>query len=454
MEKQYSNKILISKLIILNILTFGIYTIYWVYKNWKYIKEYGKKDIQPGWRTVGLIVPIYNIWLIYDQFKSIINLANKKKIETNWSAGGLTALFVILSIITIKITLRLPDDYIFVFLYPLLTFIAILPLIPIQNYLNNYWSKVQKHNLESKFATTEIILMVLGIILWAFILIGVGMELSDVNDNKNNLRQEMEQENYYQQQTEEESLKELNYFIVSNIIDGDTIKLLRGEGVRLIGINAPGVGEKCYEEAKEFLEDFILGKEVSLERDVEDRDQYGRLLRYVFIDGYNVNYEMIYLGFAHKYEYGSNTKYSSWFEEAENKSKENEGCLWTKPEEDYANCFVITNFHFNAAGEDNYNLNDEYVTLKNKCNYQIDMTNWMVKDETSIYDHKYYFPYFILQSGLSVTLYTGTGINTNSKLYWKRQEGNYAEIWNNNGDTLFLRDNQGNFVLSKSYGGF
>jgi len=62
--------------------------------------------------------------------------------------------------------------------------------------------------------------------------------------------------------------------IISSVIDGDTIQLSTGEEVRLIGINAPEIGEKCYQEAKDFLDDYILGKEVFLERDVEDKDQY------------------------------------------------------------------------------------------------------------------------------------------------------------------------------------
>lgn len=247
-----------------------------------------------------------------------------------------------------------------------------------------------------------------------------------------------------------------NTIIVDYVIDGDTIKLLTGEEVRLIGINAPEKGEKCYEEAKEYLEEWVLGKEdIILEKDIEDKDQYGRLLRYVIVDIYNVNRRMILNGLAHKYEYGSNTKYSSLFEGAENYAKENNGCLWEKAEEDYVGCFTITNFHFNAAGNDNYNLNDEYVTIKNTCDYSIDMNGWTIKDETSREDHKYYFPYFSINGRNSFTLYTGIGTNTNSAVYWGRQEGNYAAIWNNKGgDTLYLRDSQGNLVLSKSYEGY
>jgi len=55
---------------------------------------------------------------------------------------------------------------------------------------------------------------------------------------------------------------------------------------------------------------------------------------------------------------------------------------------------------------------------------------------------------------MTFTLYTGTGTNTNSALYWGRTSGNYAAIWNNGGDTLFLRDSNGNLVLSQSYLGY
>lgn len=256
--------------------------------------------------------------------------------------------------------------------------------------------------------------------------------------------------------------------IVSSVIDGDTIKLSTSEEVRLIGINAPEEGEKCYEEAKEYLEEWVLGKEVILEKDIEDKDQYGRLLRYIFIDNYNINQKMVLNGLAHKQLYGSNTKYSSLFEEAENIAKENCGCIWqpcltnnNKEDEekkeiaDYIEdkCFVIIKFHFDAEGNDNYNLNDEYVSIKNTCDYSINMNNWTIKDETA--SHIYYFPDFSIEGENFITLYTGIGENKftfeGDKLYWGREEGNYGAIWNNNGDTLFLRDAQENLVLTKGY---
>jgi endonuclease YncB( thermonuclease family) len=69
-------------------------------------------------------------------------------------------------------------------------------------------------------------------------------------------------------------------------VDGDTVELTTGERVRYIGVDTPEKGECYYEEAKAFNKEFVQGKRVRLERDVSDRDQFGRLLRYVsLIDG-------------------------------------------------------------------------------------------------------------------------------------------------------------------------
>ena len=240
--------------------------------------------------------------------------------------------------------------------------------------------------------------------------------------------------------------------IVSHVVDGDTIQISTGEKVRLIGINTPEVGEPCSSEATEGLKEIVLGKEVILKSDIEDKDQYGRLLRYVYVDDLFVNMEMVRLGFGHKYEYGVNIEYSDVFEEAENEAKQNEGCLWKSSEKEYIidECVYIERFNFDAIGDDNYNLNDEYVTFGNKCTYLIDMTGWTVKDNTA--SHLYTFPSFTFHTGTAFTLYTGNGANTNTELYWGRASG---AVWNNKGgDTLFLRNAEGELVLEQSYEGY
>ena|SRR3989344_4656698 len=117
--------------------------------------------------------------------------------------------------------------------------------------------------------------------------------------------------------------------LVVRVVDGDTIKIDGGESVRLIGINSTERGKECYAEAKQKLTELVDGKIVFLEKDVENRDKYGRLLRYVYLGGNFVNIEMAETGNAYAYEYPPSVRYSEKIAKAEEKAQAGHvGCLW------------------------------------------------------------------------------------------------------------------------------
>ena len=86
--------------------------------------------------------------------------------------------------------------------------------------------------------------------------------------------------------------------ICTSIIDGDTFRLVTGETVRLIGIDAPELSQPGGVLSREYLAHLLLGKPITLEKGSEDRDKYNRLLRFVYINDLCINEEMIRQGYA------------------------------------------------------------------------------------------------------------------------------------------------------------
>lgn len=124
--------------------------------------------------------------------------------------------------------------------------------------------------------------------------------------------------------------------LVLDVGDGDTLMLESGEWVRLLGVDAPEKGEEVYEDAKHRLEDLVLEKKVVLEKDVSEKDDYGRLLRYVYVNDKFVNKIMVEEGWAVAFFYEPDTKYKTEFVIAEEEAKNKSLGIWKYEEKDYA----------------------------------------------------------------------------------------------------------------------
>jgi len=236
---------------------------------------------------------------------------------------------------------------------------------------------------------------------------------------------------------------------VIKVIDGDTIEIDNGDRIRFLHINTAEKGERCYEEAKQRLSELIYNKTIWLERDMQSLDQYGRKLRYVFLN-YNINPEnyggfvnlmLVNEGLASVLIIEPNMKYKSVFDSM---TKNAEGCLFEKSP--YFKCFSIQKFNYDAEGSDCDNANDEYVIIKNNCE-DINMNEWIIKDSAR---HVYVFGDFILKYDSYFILHSGSGKNSETDLYWD-ETGSCPVIWNNDGDSLFLRDSDEKLVLFYNY---
>lgn len=137
---------------------------------------------------------------------------------------------------------------------------------------------------------------------------------------------------------------EESVFKVAKVIDGDTIVLENGEVVRYIGINAPETGEDnndCFsQEAFNANKELVEGKEVKLRKDVSEKDKYGRLLRYVWVDDVFVNEYLVKEGYALSAEYPPDVKYAEQFDNFESQAKEENLGLWALCQVDGVICSI------------------------------------------------------------------------------------------------------------------
>ena len=129
--------------------------------------------------------------------------------------------------------------------------------------------------------------------------------------------------------------------VVELVVDGDTIDVTidgDDERVRLIGIDTPETKRpdtpvECFgPEATAFTQTLLApGTPVRLERDVVGRDDYGRLLAYVYraSDGILVNYEIIRQGYARPLTIAPNDSYAQLFVEAAGEAQRAAAGLWS-----------------------------------------------------------------------------------------------------------------------------
>lgn len=257
---------------------------------------------------------------------------------------------------------------------------------------------------------------------------------------------------------------------VAGTIDGDTVRLAfpdgRTETLRILGIDTPevtpegnypgkfrGVTDPGFlslwgEEAASYTREQLDGQVVAImhDREAGTRDQYGRLLATLTLpDGTDYGEELLRQGLARVYTaetFALKDRYLAVQEEAMNARVG----VWSghKPVPDGAGKIVIAAVHYNAAGDDNENLNDEYITIRNSGTTKADLTSWEIRDSDGFV---YILPPVSLSSGKSMKIHTGNGTPSAGTLFM----GSPVPVLNNDGDTVTLTDREGTTVSSFSW---
>ena len=125
-------------------------------------------------------------------------------------------------------------------------------------------------------------------------------------------------------------------FVVTRVIDWDTIDIWLDTNVRILGIDAPesstiryGHTECDGKLASAYTKNILLEKRIIVEKDAiqPERDRYGRYLLHIWIDNQLFAKKIISDGYAKQYTKVANT-YSSLLASAESLAQMNNRWLW------------------------------------------------------------------------------------------------------------------------------
>ena len=213
-------------------------------------------------------------------------------------------------------------------------------------------------------------------------------------------------------------LEEKETGFVERIVDGDTV-IINGNSTRLLGINTPERGEIYYEEAKLFLENLILNQTVELKFGKDKIDKYKRKLAWIFLNGKNINFELVRNGWANVYILDDKMNEKE-IREAWKDCIASGKNLCEKSGDKCANCIELKSI----------DLAKQEVVFYNKCGFNCNLKDWTIKDEGR---KKFVFENFVL--------------NSYSEILISNEDFEEDYVWTDTGDTLFLRDEEGKLVL-------
>lgn len=299
-------------------------------------------------------------------------------------------------------------------IFILLMFLLQFPLIMVGIVITAWGIREWKASTRlQKMKTRAVVLIFLGIIIS---LVGFATTNGDTKDENNSEEaiitdpslenqsgyvenereaerkaQELRESSQLTEQEKQELLKdfELEAVRIDRVIDGDTVVTENGDKIRLIGINSPESQnrvEEYGEKASKYTTAMILGKEVYLQRDVSDKDRYGRQLRFIWLEipksltneqeirDHMFNADLLLNGYAEPSTFPPDVTYSKLFRKFAEEAREKEVGLWSigptgttsgdfdqKAENgEFANCTELRKVYPNGVGADHPSYNRKH----------------------------------------------------------------------------------------------
>jgi hypothetical protein len=150
-----------GRLAFFSVITYGIYEIYWFYKNWQAVKKSEQSKISPLFRA------IFSIFFCHSLFKKILESSRASGYKNAYSPGWLAAVYIILLLLGNALSRVETYDFGFNLLWLALVVSTFIPLVFVQKAINYNNEKIEGVlGLHRGFSGGEVALIVIGVILF------------------------------------------------------------------------------------------------------------------------------------------------------------------------------------------------------------------------------------------------------------------------------------------------
>lgn len=146
-----------AKFVMMSIGTFGLYNMFWFYKNWKRVAEDSFEDISPALRA--LFCGLFS----FSFFERVAEDAKRRHATRAWSSGVSGTAYLVLGFAA-----RLPEPW---WLITMFSFLPLLPVLSTTQQLNERDGAFESSN--ERLTPANIAGLVVGALCWLLVILGL-----------------------------------------------------------------------------------------------------------------------------------------------------------------------------------------------------------------------------------------------------------------------------------------
>ena len=173
LEPPAHNLLSVRRVIILSILSSGVYLFWWFYITWKQYRDHSGEIAYPIWHSLTLLVPIYHCFRVYAHMRTYRDLMTERRLANSISPATVVAIFIALDVLVSATFVDVVFGEIsralaMWLLVEAAVFTATITwlLMSVQMNINRYWIAVLPRISYCRISKGEVAITIVGILLW------------------------------------------------------------------------------------------------------------------------------------------------------------------------------------------------------------------------------------------------------------------------------------------------